>query len=98
MTQQFLEQNAMKRVPYPAHSPEIALSDFDLFGYVKELWQDKNFPMGRHFSEWSMRFWGISKKGPWREYFSSGWRGFVDISTPVESTSTKLSLRVNRIP
>jgi hypothetical protein len=55
-----------------------------------------NFPMGRHFSERSTRFWEILKKWPSRPSFSSGWRGFVDASTPVESTSTKLSLYVDR--
>jgi hypothetical protein len=34
VTQQFLEQNAMKRAPHPVYSPDLASSDFYLFGDV----------------------------------------------------------------
>jgi histone-lysine N-methyltransferase SETMAR len=37
MTSQFMEQNSMPRAPYPAYSPDLAPSDFYLFGYVKQL-------------------------------------------------------------
>jgi hypothetical protein len=37
MTQQFLEQNAMKRAPHPAYSPDLGASDFYFFGEVKHL-------------------------------------------------------------
>jgi hypothetical protein len=37
MTLQFIEQNSMQRAPYPAYSPDLAPSDFYLFGYVKQL-------------------------------------------------------------
>jgi hypothetical protein len=30
-----MEQNGMKRVPHPPYSPDLALSDFYLFGHVK---------------------------------------------------------------
>jgi hypothetical protein len=46
MTQQFLEQNAMKRAPHPAYSPYLAPSDFYLFGYVKCLLAGQEFPDG----------------------------------------------------
>jgi histone-lysine N-methyltransferase SETMAR len=37
MTSQFMEQNSMHREPHPAYSPDLAPSDFYLFGYVKQL-------------------------------------------------------------
>jgi histone-lysine N-methyltransferase SETMAR len=37
MTAQFMEQNLMQRTPNPAYSPDLAPSDFYLFGYVKQL-------------------------------------------------------------
>jgi histone-lysine N-methyltransferase SETMAR len=37
MTSQFMEQNSMQRAPHPAYSPDLAPSDFYLFGYVKQL-------------------------------------------------------------
>jgi hypothetical protein len=32
-----MEQNSMQRVPHPAHSPDLAPSDFYLFGDVQQL-------------------------------------------------------------
>jgi hypothetical protein len=46
MTQQFLEQNAMKRAPYPASSPDLAPLDFSLFVHVKQLLAGQEFPDG----------------------------------------------------
>jgi histone-lysine N-methyltransferase SETMAR len=37
MTSQFMEQNLMQRAPHPAYSPDLAPSNFYLFGYVKQL-------------------------------------------------------------
>jgi prepilin signal peptidase PulO-like enzyme (type II secretory pathway) len=37
MTLQFMEQNLMQMAPHPAYSPDLALSDFYLFGYIKQL-------------------------------------------------------------
>jgi transposase len=36
-TLDFLERNAMKRVPHLPYSPDLAPSDFYLFGHVKQL-------------------------------------------------------------
>ena len=33
----------MKRAPHPAFSPDIAISDFYLFGYVKDQLKGKTF-------------------------------------------------------
>jgi hypothetical protein len=32
-----MEQNSVQRTPHPACSPDLASSDFYLFGYVKQL-------------------------------------------------------------
>jgi hypothetical protein len=37
VTLQSMQQNAMKRVPHPAYSHDMATSDFYLFGYIKQL-------------------------------------------------------------
>jgi hypothetical protein len=36
LTLEFLEQNSVKRAPHPPYSPDLAPSDFYLFGYVKQ--------------------------------------------------------------
>jgi histone-lysine N-methyltransferase SETMAR len=37
MTLQFMEQNSMQRAPHPAYSPDLAPSDFYLFGSIQQL-------------------------------------------------------------
>jgi histone-lysine N-methyltransferase SETMAR len=37
MTSQFMGQNSMQRAPHPAYSPDMAPSDFYVFGDVKQL-------------------------------------------------------------
>jgi hypothetical protein len=32
-----MQQNAMRRAPHPPYSPDLAPSDFYLFGYIKQL-------------------------------------------------------------
>jgi hypothetical protein len=39
-----MEQNSMQRAPHPAYSPDLAPSDFYLFGYVKHLLSGCEFP------------------------------------------------------
>jgi hypothetical protein len=46
MTQQFLENNAMKRAPHPAYSLDLAPPPFDLFVNVKQLLAGQEFPDG----------------------------------------------------
>jgi hypothetical protein len=38
--------NSLKRAPHPPYSPDLALSDFDLFGYVKHQLQGHEFTEG----------------------------------------------------
>jgi hypothetical protein len=42
------------------------------------------------FSELFVRFWKVSKKSPWREFFSSEWRGSRDVSPPIVTTPSDL--------
>lgn len=40
---QFMEEHHMKKAPQPAYSPDIAPSDFFLFGYLKNMLQGEHF-------------------------------------------------------
>lgn len=40
---QFMEEHHMKKAPQPAYSPDIAPSDFFLFGYLKNMLQGTHF-------------------------------------------------------
>jgi hypothetical protein len=46
VTQQFLEQKAMKRAPHPAYSLDLAPSAFDLFRTAKQLLAGQEFSDG----------------------------------------------------
>jgi hypothetical protein len=35
LSTQYFNENRMESAPYPPYSPDLAPSDFDLFGYVK---------------------------------------------------------------
>jgi hypothetical protein len=39
----FIERNGMKSVPHPLYSSDLALSDFFLFGHIKEILSDCSF-------------------------------------------------------
>jgi histone-lysine N-methyltransferase SETMAR len=43
MTLEFLVQNGMERAPHPPYSPDLAPSDFYLFGYIKHLLRGHEF-------------------------------------------------------
>jgi transposase len=40
---QYLEDNNLKSAPYPPYSPDLAPSDFFLFGHMKRLLQGTEF-------------------------------------------------------
>jgi hypothetical protein len=41
----FCEENGLRLAPYPPYSPDLAISDFFLFGYVKERLKGMVFPL-----------------------------------------------------
>jgi hypothetical protein len=43
ITLDFMERNALKSAPCPPYSQDLALSDFDLFGYAKQLLRGYEF-------------------------------------------------------
>jgi transposase len=42
-TRNFIEASGMKQAPHPPYSPDLALSDFCLFGYLKDRLQGQHF-------------------------------------------------------
>jgi hypothetical protein len=38
-----MEENEMARASHPPHSPDLALSDFHLFGYMKHCLRGQSF-------------------------------------------------------
>jgi hypothetical protein len=62
MTQQFLEQNAMKRALHPSYSLDLAPPAFDLFGNVKQLLAGREFPDGEALLRAINAILGVLKK------------------------------------
>jgi hypothetical protein len=44
LTLEFLKHNRIKREPHPPYSPDLASSDFYLFGYIKQLLVEHELP------------------------------------------------------
>jgi hypothetical protein len=42
----FLEENGMRKAHHPPYSPDLAPSDFTLFGYIKTNLSDTSFDEG----------------------------------------------------
>jgi hypothetical protein len=62
MTEEFLEQNTMKRASQPAYSPDLAPPGFDLFGNVKKLLSGQEFPDGEALLRAINAILGVLKK------------------------------------
>jgi hypothetical protein len=46
---EYVNHSSLKRAPRPPYSPDLALSDFYLFGYVKHQLQGHEFTEGTEF-------------------------------------------------
>lgn len=70
-TIRYMETHGMKKVPHPAFSPDLAPSDFFLFGYVKKLLEGQSFATREElFSEVSQILYGISVEVLKRAFFN----------------------------
>jgi hypothetical protein len=97
VTLDFRERNTMKRVPHPLYSPDLALSDFDLFGHVKQLLRVYGFADRKarlHAIEAILR--GI-EKSYWKTSFSTGRRESTNLVAPLENMWSKQTFCMNRI-
>jgi hypothetical protein len=51
---QFLDDHNLRTASHPLYSPDLAASDFFLFGYVERLLQGANLQLRKSFSDrWS---------------------------------------------
>lgn len=53
----FMAVHHMKRAPHPAYSPDLAPSDFYLFGFLKKNWLVIHSIQISHFLNEYMKFW-----------------------------------------
>jgi hypothetical protein len=80
----------MKSTPYPPYSPDLAPSDFSLFGDVKRCLAGLSFDDADHlFAVVEGVLEGI-EKGPCKRFFSSGWTDSGNVSLSMGSILPKL--------
>jgi hypothetical protein len=84
-----MEQNAMKRAPHPPYSPNLAPSDFYLFGHVKHCLSGSAFADADSFLQAVSDILAVLKKSPWRASFTTGWNDCADVLPWVESMWSK---------
>jgi hypothetical protein len=92
-----MQQNAMRIVPHPLDSPDLALSDFYLFGYIKQLLSGCEFTDGIHFFKWPGTFWMVLKKLLSKASFATGCRDCTNVVQWVKSMWSKEIFCLNRI-
>jgi hypothetical protein len=83
----YITRNEMKGAPHPPHSPDVALSDFFPFGYVKRKWMGY---LAESESELLVRICLILAEIPQdvlNVVFSSGWTDCTNGWRPIETTS-----------
>jgi hypothetical protein len=61
-TQDFIEASGMDQVPHPPYSPDLAPSDFYLFGYLKQRLQEQHFEDGDQLFDAIMALTGNIEK------------------------------------
>jgi hypothetical protein len=86
-----ITRNEMKRAPRPPHSPDLALSDFFLSGYVKRKLM--GYRVERE-SEPLVRIRVILAEIPrniLNAVFSNGWTDCKSVSTPIDTASGELT-------
>jgi hypothetical protein len=92
-----MEHNSMQRAPHPADSPDLAPSDFYLFGYVKQ------FLSGCQLTDQDSLLQAVSdilagiEKVTSESVFTTGWRDCANVMRPVESRWSKETLYIHRI-
>lgn len=68
-TIQYMELNGLKKVPHPPYSPDIAPSDFFLFGYTKDKLQGCSFNTREELLDAIRQIWAEIPKATLREVF-----------------------------
>jgi hypothetical protein len=86
----------MKQAHYPPYSPDLAPSDFFLFGYVKKSWWDITLKVRPSFLSRSESLCRKSRGRHWMRFFSSGWSNCGNVLIPIRSTLDDLSKRQRR--
>jgi hypothetical protein len=94
----YITRNGMKRAPHPRYSPDLAPSDFCLFGYVKRKLMGYR---AENESELFVRI-GVSlaeiRRDVLNAVFSSGWIDCKNASRPIETTEGESKKHENRKP
>jgi hypothetical protein len=92
-----MQQNAMKRVPHPQYSRDLALSDFYLFNYIKQLLLGCEFTDRDSLLQGVRDILRVLKKPLWKASFATGWRYCTNLVQWVESMWSQESFYTSRI-
>jgi hypothetical protein len=86
-----MEENGMGRTDNPPYSPDLAPSDFYLFGDGKSKLSGTTFDERRDLLSALEAFLrSIEKSTLDRVFFSNRWRGFSNVLIPMVTMSNKL--------
>jgi hypothetical protein len=80
--------------PHPPYSPDLAPSDFYLFGKVKNLLTGKKFASADDFFTKSAGFWRSLAEMDWMPFLLARKRDYKNASLSTESMWTKRILKM----
>jgi hypothetical protein len=80
----------MKSAPHPPYSPDLALSDFYLFGYVKRCLSRLSFEDADELLAAVEGVLEDIEKRRCKRSFSTGWTDLGNVSLPMGRTLSKL--------
>jgi histone-lysine N-methyltransferase SETMAR len=83
---EYLEANGMEKAPHPPYSPDLAPSDFFLFGHAKRMLCGSAFGSSEELLSGVGGFYRGLKNQSWSLFFTSGERDFRNVLTLKAST------------
>jgi hypothetical protein len=72
----FCEENEITVAPHPRYSPDLAPSDFYLFGFLKDRLKGSVYDEPGELIVPSRHFWKTLSPPRWKAFFVIGWRNF----------------------
>jgi hypothetical protein len=80
-----MEDHTLRTPPHPPYSPDLAPSDFFLFGYVKTAPKDRSFKVWKSFWNRQSGLWMRFQPTHWLAHFTSGSRVSRDVLIMMEN-------------
>jgi hypothetical protein len=90
----YIKSCRIVRAHHFLYSPDLAPSDFFLFGYLKSMLQGRHFETGDNLLATIMELTGTVEKRLWRGFVSSGWKDWENVSVWMVNMPEEMNKRL----